>query len=169
MHHYLLFTLIALLAGPGLMAQSAERRSQYLKDILEINIPQRFQQTTRRVTVQDSTWTDWLNRTGELPPDFSVMPSVPFLPDPLVLTKEGKDHPVRIIASIAPRPLMIVAPELDRHVDATSLQKSIESAKAVYNLYQKGDQFHFDTPHEVNRMTTEMNKRVADFYEKLIE
>jgi hypothetical protein len=95
MHHYFLFTLIALFVGSGLMAQSTERRNQYLKDILEINIPQRLQQTTRRVTVQDSTWTDWLNRTGELPPDFSVMASVPFLPDPLVLTKKGKDHPVR--------------------------------------------------------------------------
>ena len=28
-------------------------------------------------------WNDWLKETGELPPDFDRMPSVPHLPDPL--------------------------------------------------------------------------------------
>jgi hypothetical protein len=28
-------------------------------------------------------WEQWLKRTGELPPDFDALPSIPFLPDPL--------------------------------------------------------------------------------------
>ncbi|WP_294080783.1 alpha/beta fold hydrolase [Proteiniphilum sp. UBA5384] len=36
-----------------------------------------------RVSYLDETFKDWLNRTGELPPDFDQMPSIPFLPDPL--------------------------------------------------------------------------------------
>lgn len=79
-----------------LVAQApTERQKEYLKDILDINIPQRFKGNTRRVTHQDSTWTDWLHRTRELPPDFSRMPSVPFLPDPLVLRKGGREQPVK--------------------------------------------------------------------------
>lgn len=46
------------------------------------------------VSPEDYTWTDWLNRTGELPPDFDQMPSLPFLPDPLVLDEGGKNIPV---------------------------------------------------------------------------
>lgn len=40
-------------------------------------------------TVADKTFSDWVTRTGELPPDFDALPSIPFLPDPLVL-EEGK-------------------------------------------------------------------------------
>lgn len=91
----LLFALLTCCLGLPLHAQSvADKQKQYLDDILRMNIPQRFQHTTRRVTVQDSTWNDWLQRTGELPPDFSRMPSIPFLPEPLVLNKNGKEQPV---------------------------------------------------------------------------
>jgi pimeloyl-ACP methyl ester carboxylesterase len=71
-----------------------ERRNQYLQDALKIIIPQKIQKNTRRVSDKDSTWADWLTRTGELPPDFSKMRSHPFLPDPLLLEKDGKDLPV---------------------------------------------------------------------------
>lgn len=65
-------------------------RQKYLADLKKIIIDQRFQKNTRRVTWQDSTWVEWLNRTGELPPNFSKMKSTPFLPDPLVDEKDGK-------------------------------------------------------------------------------
>ncbi len=38
---------------------------------------------TGRINAQDRTWEDWLQRTGELPPDFDSLPSQPLLPDPL--------------------------------------------------------------------------------------
>ncbi len=47
-----------------------------------------------RVSYLDETFKDWLNRTGELPPDFDNMPSIPFLPDPLILDEGGKNIPV---------------------------------------------------------------------------
>lgn len=71
-----------------------ERRTSYLEDALLFNIAQRFQKNTRRISVQDSTWADWQKRTGELPPDFSKMRSYPFLQEPLVLYKNGKDYPI---------------------------------------------------------------------------
>jgi len=74
------------------------RQKKYLEDILKINIKQVIKENTRRVTLQDSTWDDWLRRTGELPPDFSKMPSRPMLPNPLVLYKNGKDQPIKTMA-----------------------------------------------------------------------
>ena len=47
-----------------------------------------------RVSFLDETFKDWLIRTGELPPDFDNMPSIPFLPDPLILDEGGKNIPI---------------------------------------------------------------------------
>lgn len=47
-----------------------------------------------RVSFLDETFKDWIRRTAELPPDFDKMPSIPFLPDPLILDEGGKNIPV---------------------------------------------------------------------------
>jgi cephalosporin-C deacetylase-like acetyl esterase len=52
-----------------------------------------------RVSFLDETFKDWVSRTGELPPDFDRMPSIPFLPDPLIIDEGGKNQPVRTMAS----------------------------------------------------------------------
>lgn len=87
-------SLLLLCSQPAFPQTKTERQKKYLEDALAFNIKQRFQPNTRRISVQDSTWNDWLQRTGELPPDFETMRSVPMLPEPLVLTRNGKDHPV---------------------------------------------------------------------------
>lgn len=75
------------MSSPG--QNETDRRKQYLEDILRINISEDHRHgISRRVTLQDYTWRDWLERTGELPPDFSAMPSEPFLPDPLTTVGE---------------------------------------------------------------------------------
>ena len=48
-----------------------------------------------RVSFYDATFQDWIKRTGELPPDFDKMPSIPFLPDPLVLDEGRKNIPIK--------------------------------------------------------------------------
>lgn len=47
-----------------------------------------------RLSFLDETFQDWVKRTGELPPDFSKMPSIPFLPNPLIIDEGGKNTPV---------------------------------------------------------------------------
>jgi dienelactone hydrolase len=51
-----------------------------------------------RVSFLDRTFSDWLERTGELPPDFEQMPSLPFLPDPLIIDEGSQNIPVRTMA-----------------------------------------------------------------------
>ena len=90
-----LLVLLTLLSGTSSYGQEdLQIRQKYLSDLKKIIIDQRFQKNTRRATLQDSTWLEWLNRTGELPPNFSRMKSTPFLPDPLVFEKDGKEYPV---------------------------------------------------------------------------
>jgi dienelactone hydrolase len=86
----------ASLANPlqtSVQADSAKRKV-LLSRILSSLPPDR--KRNGPVSFYDTTFTDWLARTGELPPDFDKMPSIPFLPDPLMLElKNGLSVPVK--------------------------------------------------------------------------
>jgi len=72
------------------------KRKMYLEQLLELvrtDLPQRG-----AVSPLDATWRDWLLRTGELPPDFGAMPSLPFLPDPLVLDEGRTGVPITTLS-----------------------------------------------------------------------
>jgi dienelactone hydrolase len=71
------------------------KQKAVLEKLLSLLPPDRTIQG--RVSFLDETFQDWLNRKGELPPDFEKMPSIPFLPDPLVLDEGGKNIPVKTI------------------------------------------------------------------------
>ena len=74
---------------------SAKQKAM-LNKIISLLPPERTQNGT--VSFLDSGFVDWVNRTGELPPDFDQMPSIPFLPDPLVLDEGGKNIPITTMA-----------------------------------------------------------------------
>ncbi len=41
------------------------------------------------ITAIDASWEQWQQRTGELPPDFATMASMPLIPDPLMMLGTG--------------------------------------------------------------------------------
>lgn len=65
------------------------RRRAYLETFLKI-FPPSSTPNTGRINAYDKTWEDWVRRTGELPPDFEAIPSIPNLPDPLIFTENGQ-------------------------------------------------------------------------------
>ena len=74
-----------LLSASVLMA--ADRKHE-LGDLQRI-LPPTDTRITGRISAQDKSWEDWVRRTGELPPDFDSMPSVPELPEPHLTTREA--------------------------------------------------------------------------------
>lgn len=64
---------------PRAEAAVSERKAS-LETILRLLPPDRT--SNGRVSFLDETFRDWLSRTGELPPDFSQLSSIPLLPDP---------------------------------------------------------------------------------------
>lgn len=79
--------------GYRLSPADTAKRKAYLKDILRL-LPE-DNLSEGRVSYLDATFKDWLDRTGELPPDFDRMPSVPFLPNLLMLDENGKSVPIK--------------------------------------------------------------------------
>jgi len=82
---YLILLLTAVIPAYSIQSDSSARKN-HLQWILDKLPPDRFQ--NGRVSYLDSSFTDWLHRTGELPPDFSKMQSVRTLPDPLILDNQ---------------------------------------------------------------------------------
>jgi len=71
-----------------------ERRRQTLDVLLKNFRPSTPVLPGGRVSAFERTWEDWVKRTGELPPDFDSMPSIPQLPDPLMIRENGKLIPI---------------------------------------------------------------------------
>ncbi len=76
---------------------------------------------TGRINVHDKSWEEWQKRTGEMPPDFSRMRSLPLLPDPL----EG----VRSIADWSKRRALIRS-QLEKWVTGT-MPPSPQNLRAI--------------------------------------
>lgn len=97
--------LVSLLIVVPAMAVSGQERAagdraarEADRDLLlELLLPSRPQPNERLNAFGDKNWADWLERTGELPPDFDALPSHPHLPDPLVIEENGETVPVRTL------------------------------------------------------------------------
>ena len=75
------------------IAIDSVKQKALLQKIVSLLPPDRT--SNGRVSFLDSTFEDWLARTGELPPDFEQMPSIPFLPDPLIIDEGRQNIPVK--------------------------------------------------------------------------
>lgn len=69
------------------------KRKEYLEEILKLLPPDDI--SNGPVSFRDKTFKDWLARTGELPPDFDKLPSIPTLPNPFIIDEGGKNIPVK--------------------------------------------------------------------------
>lgn len=103
-----IITICILLSftGGAILGQTAAEQEQYLQRLMKVLPPDRREPAADQlpgtppahISPEDFTWGDWLERTGELPPDFSTMPFLPFLPDPLILDEGGENIPVKTMA-----------------------------------------------------------------------
>lgn len=88
---FLFFTPNLYPAGVEGVSDSLKRKVE-LDWILSVLPPDATQRG--RVSYLDETFEDWLDRTGELPPDFDKIPSISFLPNPLVMDEGRSNIPV---------------------------------------------------------------------------
>ena len=92
--------LFFLAIAPVVAQDATDRRRHDLEVLQKVLLPSRAN-FNGRINAQDRSWEDWVRRTGELPPDFASMPSIPGLPDPLTMVENGRSVPVRTEADWA--------------------------------------------------------------------
>src|SRR5690625_529170 len=76
-------------------SDEAKRRA-YLEELIQLQEQPSSQDDF--VSHHDSTWIGWVERTGALPPNFEETPSIPLLPDPLIIDEGGENIPVETSA-----------------------------------------------------------------------
>src|ERR1035438_1514855 len=59
-----------------------------------------------------------------------------------------------LLAAVAPRPLLVVQPQLDRDATPADVKSVVEQAKRVYGLYGAGAKIELQEPWDYNRLPT---------------
>ena len=71
-----------------------------------------------------------------------------------------------ILATIAPRPLLVVAPVLDQDATLEDVRSCVMEAKGAYQLYGASENIQIDTPYDYNRFSETMQKNVLQWFKK---
>lgn len=91
MRYFLMLGFAVVAVGIPLAGQADPRADLELMRILTpTKVPPRG-----RINAVDATWEAWQKRTGELPPDFTRLRSIPFAPDPLEGVRTREAWPAR--------------------------------------------------------------------------
>jgi dienelactone hydrolase len=68
-----------------------------------------------------------------------------------------------ILASIAPRPVLVVAPTWDQYGSHIDIKASVSAAAKVYNLYGAREMIQIQSPEDYGRFTSAMKDEVKDW------
>ena len=68
-----------------------------------------------------------------------------------------------LIATIAPRPVYVLAPQLDRDANPEDVHAAVEEAKKIYSLYNSTDKLILDEPWDYNRLPEAAQDRIIEW------
>ncbi len=71
-----------------------------------------------------------------------------------------------IIAAIAPRPVLIVAPTWDRYADFEDVKNCVEKSRDVYKLLDSAEKLELYAPAEYNRFSSRTRNKIWDWVPK---
>ena len=69
----------------------------------------------------------------------------------------------RVLALVAPRPALIVAPTLDRYCPVEAVRDEVEQARKVYELLGRNEALHIETPLDFNRFMVDRQEQVINW------
>jgi pimeloyl-ACP methyl ester carboxylesterase len=71
-----------------------------------------------------------------------------------------------LISAIAPRPVFVLQPQLDRDAAPADVHTAVENARKVYSLYNAADKLLLDEPWDYNRLPESTQTRIIDWMQK---
>lgn len=66
-----------------------------------------------------------------------------------------------VLASIAPRPVLVVQPQLDRDASPVAVRQAVDRAAKVYNLYGASGKLALQDPWDYNRLPTQTQDQIV--------
>ncbi len=69
----------------------------------------------------------------------------------------------QVLALLAPKPVLIVAPTLDRYAPVEDVRREVDVARSFYRLAGKESALELETPLDFNRFTKERQERMFDW------
>ncbi|MBS1919544.1 MAG: alpha/beta fold hydrolase [Bacteroidetes bacterium] len=72
-----------------------------------------------------------------------------------------------ILAAIAPRNLLVIAPVMDQDASLTDIQNCIRQAGKIFNVYGKPGNIQIFTPDDYNRFSPDMRKKTIEWLKEL--
>lgn len=104
--------------------------------------------------------------TGGLARNSVVLPQIPklglFIGDEARLPYDYNE----LIAAIAPRPVYVISPTLDRDATPEDVHTAVDQARKVYTLYSASDKLALDEPWDFNRLPQQWQDKVVDWMAK---
>jgi dienelactone hydrolase len=68
-----------------------------------------------------------------------------------------------VLALIAPRKVLVVAPEFDRYADVADVRREVAAARPIYRLLGGEQELELRTPHDFNRFPRPLQEEVFDY------
>jgi pimeloyl-ACP methyl ester carboxylesterase len=68
-----------------------------------------------------------------------------------------------VLGLIAPRPTLVVQPQLDRDATPADVETAVNEAKKVYSLYSASDKLGFRQPWDYNRLPNQLQDQIIDW------
>ena len=68
-----------------------------------------------------------------------------------------------VLALIAPKPVLLVAPTLDRYARVPDVKREVEASKGIYSLLGHSQALEFETPMDINRFPRSLQERAFDW------
>ena len=69
----------------------------------------------------------------------------------------------QVLALIAPRPALLIAPTLDRYAPVDDVKREVEPARAIYRLLGKEGALQLETPLDFNEFPKQRQERIFDW------
>jgi len=74
-----------------------------------------------------------------------------------------------LLACIAPRPVLVISPQLDREASLEDVTRAVESARQAYTLYGAAGQLEQMKPEDYNRFGPEMQNLAMEWLKKRVK
>lgn len=64
-----------------------------------------------------------------------------------------------MIASIAPRPVLVIAPAMDKDANLEHVEAAVTNARSIYSLYNAQDKLNIFVPDDYSKFSPEMQEK----------